>query len=452
MSQLCTSPSSRSQRGLSTVAVSLVMLVVASIAVLYLNRSLIFEQRTSANYTRATTALEVAEAGIEWATGMLNKTAALGTNCNASNTGTTTFRKQYVFTNWSNTSSPTFTHVASATTTVGCWMNGTSMECSCPTVGNPTNLTTTLGALPGFTVNFSNTIPYDPEAVVLTATGCTAIASPTTAGCTSSTSSSADARATVSVIIKLKRWLRSVPASALTCGAGCDISGNFTIVNTDLQTNGVLIDAGGAITDGTSANYVTLPGIPIENAKVANDSSLASLYNSDTTCANNALFKSYFGSTQAEYASSPNVKTISCSDSASCGLAVMEAVTGANKYTSFYFPDGFWWNNGSWDETLYPANPFGGDNLGSAANPVTIVSGAGFNLSGNISLYGLLYSNNMDFSDVGFGTANVYGAAITCGQYNNNAAGLLRYDSNLLGGSSVDSGVFVRVPGSWKDF
>jgi hypothetical protein len=64
----------------------------------------------------------------------------------------------------------------------------------------------------------------------------------------------------------------------------------------------------------------------------------------------------------------------------------------------------------------------------------------------------LVYSNTADFNDVGFGTANVYGAAITCGQYNNNASGLLKYDADVLRGSSVDSGVFVRVPGSWKDF
>jgi Tfp pilus assembly protein PilX len=437
MSQLAHSSSQRSQRGLSTVAVSLVMLVVASLAVLFLNRSLIFEQRTSANYTRSTSALEVAEAGLEWATGMLNSPYDITTNCSALSTAAESFRKKYVFTNWGS-GSTTFTWVATATSTVGCWMNGTSLSCSCPEPGNPTDLTTTVGSLPGFTVKFSAVTPYDPEAVQITSTGCTAMPTPTSAGCTDSTSSSADGRASVSVIIKLKRWLRAVPAAALTCGASCTVGGNFTIVNTDLATNGVLIDAGSGVTNANSSNYVTLPGIPLENAMVANDSSLYNLYNSDTTCSNDALFKAYFGATRAEYAAAPTVKTIACTSASDCGTAVQAAY--ADGWDSFYFPTGFWWNNSS-----------GGD-FGTPSKPVTMVSGAGFNINGNINIYGLLFSNTANFNDVGFGTANVYGAAITCGQYNNNATGLLKYDSNVLRGASADSGVFVRVPGSWKDF
>jgi hypothetical protein len=421
------------QRGMAALAVSLIMLLAASIAVLYLNRSLIFEQRTSANFTRATTAMEVAEAGIEWATGMLNSPYDITTDCTALSTTNVSFRRKYVYTNWSS-GSTTYTWVASASTTYpACQLNGNAISCSCPNVGSVTVLPT--ATLPVFTVQFAN-VTGDPDAVQLTSKGCTPISS--TTGCTASTAASADAQATVSVIIKLRRWLRAVPSAALTCGAGCSIGGNFTIVNTDLQTNGVLIDAGGAISDGTSANYVTIPGIPIENAKVANDSSLYSLYSSDTSCTSDAVFKAYFGATRAEYAAQPTVKTISCSDASTCGSLTQAAY--ANGWDSFYFPDGFWWNNSS-----------GGD-FGTPSKPVTMVSGDGFNINGNINIYGLVYSNTADFNDVGFGTANVYGAAITCGQYNNNASGLLKYDADVLRGSSVDSGVFVRVPGSWKDF
>jgi Tfp pilus assembly protein PilX len=424
------------QRGMAAIAVSLIMLLAASIAVLYLNRSLIFEQRTSANFTRATTAQEIAEAGIEWATGMLNVAQDIDSTCTPLSTAVQSFRKKYILTNW-GTGSTTYTWVASAATTFpGCQINSDgSLNCSCPTPTasvTPADLTATL---PGFTVAFAN-IAGDSESVKVTSTGCTTLTGP----CTSSTSANADARATVSVILKMRRFLRAAPSAALTCGAGCNVGGNFTIVNTDLATNGVLVDAGSAITSGTSVNYYTLPGVPVENALVSNDSSLSALYNSDTTCSNSKLFSAYFGSTISEYAARPQVKNITCTSASDCGTQVTSAYD--NGWRSFYFtaPDGFAWNNSS------------GGNFGSPTDPVTMVSGAGFDITGNLSVYGMVFSNTADFHDVGFGTANVYGAVVTCGEYNNNATGLLQYDGSVLGGSNDDSSTMVRVPGSWKDY
>jgi hypothetical protein len=428
------------QRGMAAIAVSLIMLLAASIAVLYLNRSLIFEQRTSANFTRATTAQEVAEAGIEWATGMLNINQTVDpATCQPISTGLNSFRKRYVLTNWGS-GSTTYTWVATAATTYpGCQIKSDgSLDCKCPTPTGSITPAALTGTFPGFTVAFAN-VSGDTEAVQITSTGCTTLAGP----CTSSTSANADARATVSVILKMRRFLRAVPSSALTCGAGCDVGGNFTIVNTDLATNGVLVNAGSAITSGTSVNYYTMPGIPVENALVPNDSSLSALYNSDTTCNNSKLFGAYFGSTIAEYAARPQVKNITCTSASDCGDKLNAAYSPAGGgYRSFYFtaPDGFAWNNSS------------GGNFGSPTDPVTLVSGAGFDISGNLSLYGMIYSNSADFHDVGFGTANVYGAVVTCGQYNNNATGLLQYDGNVLKGALDDSAALVRVPGSWKDY
>ena len=72
----------RSQRGAGTLAVTLMLLLVISIVAFYLNRGVLFEQRASGNQTRATLAQEIAEAGIEWATGMLNSPYDIGADCN----------------------------------------------------------------------------------------------------------------------------------------------------------------------------------------------------------------------------------------------------------------------------------------------------------------------------------------------------------------------------------
>ncbi len=62
----------RTQRGAASLAVTLLLLFSVTLAVFFANRSLIFEQKTSANQLRATVAFEAAEAGLEWAIAQIN--------------------------------------------------------------------------------------------------------------------------------------------------------------------------------------------------------------------------------------------------------------------------------------------------------------------------------------------------------------------------------------------
>jgi len=68
---MCTLPSTasthRSERGAAALIVTMVLLLVSSLVVLYVNRNLIFEQRSAANQYRAAQAFEASEAGVEWA-------------------------------------------------------------------------------------------------------------------------------------------------------------------------------------------------------------------------------------------------------------------------------------------------------------------------------------------------------------------------------------------------
>ncbi|MBS1180057.1 MAG: hypothetical protein H6R06_4469, partial [Proteobacteria bacterium] len=61
------------RRGVASLVVVVVLMAVMVVAAVFTNRSLIVEQKTSANQYRYTLALEAAEAGLEWATAMLNK-------------------------------------------------------------------------------------------------------------------------------------------------------------------------------------------------------------------------------------------------------------------------------------------------------------------------------------------------------------------------------------------
>ena len=420
-------------RGAGTLLMTMVLLFSTSIIMLYLNRNIIFEQKTSANQLRSTAALEMAEAGMEWATGMLNTAYDIDANCAFLTTTNISFRRKYVQTAWAS-GSATATNVTPATTTYpGCKVNGNTLTCNCPAVPSSGAATASLGTtvLPGFTIAFSATT--DPEAVRVIATGCTAQAGT----CTPGTASASDATATVSAILKLRPLLRAAPASPLTCGTSCAVGGSYNIVNQDVETGGMLVNAGTGITQGAGTSYTSIPGQPVNNALVGNDASLAALSSPDPTCSNSSMFSAYFGSTIAQYAASPTTKTIpNCGSANSCGGLVDTAY--ADGWRSFYFPDGFARNNSS-------------GSLGSVSDPVTLVSAAGFDVNGNIDIYGMIFSNSANVNDLGTGTADIHGALVTCAAYNNNGNGTLEFDQNVLRGVRRSTGSLVRVPGSWTD-
>jgi len=421
------------QRGAATLIVTMVLLFSTSIIMLYLNRSLLFEQKTSANQMRSTSALEMAEAGMEWATGMLDTPYDIDVNCAFLTTTNISFRRKYVQTHWGD-GSATATNVAPATTTYpGCKINGNTWTCGCPNVPGSGSATASLGSavLPGFTIAFSATT--DPEAVRVIATGCTAQAG----ACTPASTGDSDATASVTAILKLRPLVRSAPAAPLTCGTSCTVGGSYNVVNQDVTTGGILVNAGSTISSGNGTSYLSIPGQPGANALVGNDSSLSALSSSDPTCSNSSMFSAYFGSTVAQYAASPTTKTIpNCGSANSCGGLVDTAY--ADGWRSFYFPDGFARNNSS-------------GSLGSETDPVTLVSAAGFNVNGNITIYGVIFSNDANVNDLGTGTADIRGALVTCAAYNNNGNGTLIYDAGVLTGVRRSSGSMVRVPGSWTD-
>jgi hypothetical protein len=422
----------KGQRGAATLLVTMVLLFSTSIIMLYLNRSILFEQRTSANQLRSTMALEMAEAGMEWATGMLNTAYDIDADCAFLTTTNISFRRTYVQTKWSHPTTPTTDVVPATTTYPGCKVSGNARTCNCPSVPSSGSATASLGAtvLPGFTASFSAT--SDPEAVRIIVTGCTAQA----AACTPATTGNSDATATISTILKLRPLLRAAPASPLTCGSSCAVGGSYNVINKDVATGGILVNAGGAITQGNGTSYTSIPGQPTANALVGNDSSLAAISSADPTCSNSSMFSAYFGSTITQYAASPLTKTIPDCGSNTCGGLVDTAYNDG--WRSFYFPQGFTRNNSS-------------GSLGSASDPVTIVSGGDFNVNGNIDIYGMVFSNSANVNAVGTGTADIHGALVTCAGYDNNGNGTLEYDADVLKGVRRSTGSMVRVPGSWTD-
>lgn len=422
-----------SQRGIGTLAVSMILLFATSLVLFHLNRSLIFEQKTSANQVRSTSALEAAEAGLEWATGMLNRPYDISTACVFDTTTNVSFKKRYAQTQFASGS----TAISVATNVrPGCTINAdNTLTCGCPAVpvsGTAVADLTNTTPLPGFTVSFAN---VDSESLEVTSVGCSAIAGP----CTSATASGSDATATVRVILKLQPTLRSAPAAALTCGTLCALSGSFNVSNTDVLTNGITVNSGTSTTGGNQVQ--TIAGIPYQNSIVANDATLNTISTADPTCSQDKLFNAYFGTTVAAYAAAPSTKTLTCTSANDCGAQINTAYNDG--WRSFYFPaaTGF---------ALNMAAPF--SQLGTRTDPVTLVTDGQMDINAHVAIYGLLYSDNATNNSLGTGNSDIYGAVLTCARFDSNGNGTVTYDADALRNAQRDTGILVRVPGSWRDF
>ena len=426
-------PSPRRQRGIGVLAVVLTMLIASSIGLLYLNRGLLFEQKTASNLTQSTLALETAEAGIEWATGMLNSPYDIGANCTFQTTTNASFRKRYVLTRVDAPTNPS-TDVAAATNVFpGCKITAAGRSCSCPAVPSSGTAVASLGSAesPGFTVTFQN-VASDPEAVQITVYACTARSE----SCAPSNFSSADGNARVTATLKLRPTLRSVPAAPLTCGSACTIGGSFNVINKDVNTNGILVNAGDSISLGNGVSVSSLPGQPTGNSLVGTDTSLSALASTDTTCSNSNMFNAYFGTTLAKYQSAPTTKSISCGSASDCKSQLTDAYNDG--WRAFYFAT---------DLQLSGNNTFG-----TQTNPITIATPNAININGDSVFYGLIFSNSANWNNLGTGSSTVYGAQVACAASSINGNGTIEYDPVTLNNARRLTGTTVRVPGSWRDF
>lgn len=423
------------QRGFGTLTVTLILLFCASLGALFVNRGVLFEQRTSANQMQSMLAQEVAEAGLEWATGMLNSPFDIGADCAFLTTTNVSFRKRYVLTNFN--AAPPSTDVAPATNVFpGCKIDPTTgvTTCGCPAA--PAAGTTTVAGLgaavqPSFTVAFE-AVPGDADAVKVTSYACSAQA----AACSSTNFASADGNARLTMTLKLRPLLRAMPSAPLTCGTSCTVGGSFNVVNQDVSTNGILINAGTTISTSPGTSATTLQGLPAQSAMVPNDASLASLSSSDPTCANSGMFNAYFGSTIEQYKRSPSTKVLSCGSSSDCKSKLQGAYDDG--WRSFYF-----------DSDLQLS---GNNTFGTEADPITLVTPNAIKINGNNIFYGMIFSNSSDWNDIGTGSALIYGAQVTCAAYNTNGNGTVSYDVEALKNVRRLTGLMVRVPGSWRDF
>lgn len=417
-----------SDRGVATLTVVMVLFFIVSMVAAYTSRNLIFEQRTSANQYRSTQALEVADAGLNWALALLNG-GRIDPACAASaDPAHDTFRERYLSIDPdTGMVLPRLIPAAvpPAPLMAGCVFNGAGWTCSCPSAGLPVVATPPgSGVFPAFRVRFE-TNAAKPGLVTIKVNGCTRNAD----ACLGfpPTGETNEGRVTVTALVALKGGVTTLPAAPVTAKGNIDLgAAALTAINSNPLDSGITVHAGRLINPG-SLKLVAAPGSPPSQSILENDLSLDTL-DSDR------MFSNAFGMSRTTYRDQPGAVKLSCGGT--CSAATVRTAIANN-------PGRVLWLDGALD-----VNSAG--DIGSAAAPVVIVVNGNVTFSSDVNIYGLVYTATADW--VTSGTSTIRGAVMAQGNLGGNSTATVVYDRDVLRRLRLLSGSFVVVPGSWRDF
>ncbi|CAN5561100.1 hypothetical protein BH09PSE5_BH09PSE5_10720 [soil metagenome] len=162
----------RGQRGVAVLAVTMIVLLAMTMTAVFVSRSLLFEQRSASNQYRSVKAFEAAEAGMEWATAMLNDASPRGDDCLPA-PGFPTLRQRFL-------QPASDAYGPSSTARPTCSIGGGSLQCQCDAssiagaAGAPSDGWTAapLNDDARFTLVFQS-VAGDSQSVLVTSHGCT---------------------------------------------------------------------------------------------------------------------------------------------------------------------------------------------------------------------------------------------------------------------------------------
>ena len=411
---------------MAALVFTLLLFFAMILGVGFVNRSLVLEQRASANQYRSTQAFEAAEAGLEWALAQLAKSDPVDAEClPGADPASTSFRERYLPYDASTARRrPQTWDDAGVTKPLlpTCVKAGDGWACSCPPAGPPALAVPVETPAPAFNVTF---LPTDrPGIVRAVATGCSALGGPCQEG-----GPAVDASGVVQALFGLLPALHTAPAASLTVRGAVDAdTAPFGAHNADAASGGLAIHAGGAVA-ASRARLEGPAGGSTARVVAGLDPALAAL-------SEGRFFARHFALDRERWARQPSAHTVACP--AECS-APLRAVVDAGRGAALVFVEG----------DLRLEGPLA---LGSTQRPILIVAAGNVQLIGPVALTGLLYgSRSVHWDGPGLG-ASMRGALMAAGDYRGDATPQLVYDSDVLRRLKGDAGTFVRVSGSWRDF
>ena len=413
------------ERGAAALLVVVVLFFILAMVTAYAGRNLIFEQRTSVNNQRAAQAFEAAESGLDLAIGLLGGGRVDAQCTSTSDVAQNTFRQRHLT---QDADGNFLTPGAMANLQPTCMLLPAGARCSCPSAGPPALIVPVGGLTPTFQVHFETDRPAGCRAGRIQRLQQHRIRVLCGGG-----SANADAVAQVSVLLGLNSALATPPAAALTVHNTLNLNnGTLAIVNTDVPSRGITIDAGGPVINDANARLSSVPGTPGSASVLASDPSLSALLNGDR------MFVSLFGMDRDTYRSQPASVQVTCAGN--CASAIGTAVSQN--------PGRVIWVQG-------PATIESAQVWGSAAEPVMLVVQGDLTVSANLQLFGVLYLHGGGGANTWtttVGTTLIEGAVVGEGDLSVVGAPTIVFNPGVLRTINLTQGSLVRIPGSWRDF
>ena len=449
--------SRRTQGGAATLIIVLILFFVVSLVAAYTNRNLIFEQRTANNQYRSTQALEAAEAGLEWTIGLLNLGRVDNSCISSASTSDLPFRQRYLSIDGTGRIVPVMDS-SGGELSAACVFTGSGWQCSCPTSGTP-SLTqpTGPGLYPAFRVRFQRivgtlmaaTTPRQPGVVRVQVVGCTRADASGLDPCLAfpgevdgsgnriDIGSTGEGRVTLTGLLAVTGTATSPPQAALV--AKGNVNAAVSSYNSIVGGSGVTIHAGGSISGVNQ--LVSLAGSPGGTAStISNDSSmvLSDLSGTDGILSNDRMFAAVFNLRPDTFKEQPAVVQKTCG-STGCTASDVRTIVSAHPWRPI-------WLSGDLDVDS------SGD-IGSVGQPVLLIVNGDLKFtSPTVTIYGVVYVRTAAGQWTTSGAGQVVGGTVADGDVVGSGTTSFVFDPNVISLIRWNTGSFVRVPGSWRDF
>lgn len=431
----------RRQRGAAALIVVMVLFFVMSLVAAYASRNIIFEQRTAANQYTNTVSLEAANAGLDWALGLLNGSRIDADCAPSTSPANDSFRQRFLQVDPVSGEITVPADVRDGPRWPTCWYNRSTNNwvCHCPSsTGSSISATPSDPFTPSFRVRF---IRLD-DAVTYVAPSASrpGVVAIEVNGCSSWSSSCLDFAAppkvknrcqgTVCARLALASGLKSPPEAAITARGTVDFGGSAaTAANSDPGSSGMTVVAGVAVNNQASMNLFGPPGMPAARTVAAPDPGL-----SDPLFTPERMFAAIFGAWPSTYIEQPGAVKVNCAST--CDSAAVRAAVDANPGRVFVLQG---------DVALN-----GGAAIGTATDPVVLVVSGDFGFAAPTDVHGFVYSRAANWTTGG--TGRIFGALVGEGDVVGNGSFTVVYAEDELNRLRRGSGSFVMVPGSWRDY
>lgn len=409
------------QRGSTTLLITIVLMLVLWLAVAASQRGLVFSQRSSTNQYRAAQAFDAAEAGLDWAIAQLNSGTPIDANCRAGADTGPSFIDRYLElpTDDAHLADGPMPRRDPAALQAACVKVAGTWSCSCPTSGTP--MLPTPADADGPTVSF--VVQFEagttPGVVQLVSRGCSGGAPL----CAASGSEPPEARTQLQVAIARLPGLDSEPAAALTVRGAMQASTALAVTHQNPASSGITVHAGGEI-DAPLLTLTTVPGAPGWASVIDHDPALTAL-------SGPGFFASVFRMDKQLWKAQPMVRQLRCSSA--CDRALTEAQASHRL---------LWLDGG-----LHLDTPI---TLGTPERPVLLVVDGPVQLNAAAVIHGVVYGTSAEWAD--HAGTQVHGAVLIEGELRADGVTQVRHDAAALKRLHHRTGTFARVAGSWRDF